>query len=125
MHPAIVDTLKAAYFAKPSSLGYEYLDKFNAGKQEPELPFPLIALSATGVFHGIYEYKTGAQVETNFDGNTFISTYTSHIRSLEKLKDEKPARYRHIMSTLYRLAVSHPTDIGTAGPGDVFDLIED
>ena len=98
LHQAVVDMLKAAYFAFPLII------LSTMGVRKPYYAaFSFVSLSK--VFCRIYEYKTGAQVKLNFNGNTFISTYTSHIPSLEKLKNEKPARYCHIMLTLYKLVV--------------------
>ena len=50
---AIVETLKAAFFSKPSSLGNQYLNKFHSSlpdaPDEHELSISLVALGATGV----------------------------------------------------------------------------
>jgi len=52
LSPAIVRVLKASFFQRPTSTGYQVLNKCVSsieGLEEPELPIAMVALAATGV----------------------------------------------------------------------------
>ena len=121
---AIIDTLKAAFFSKPSSLGNQYLDKFRStlpDMEEHELSISLVALGATGVsyiqynlyiadsvwqvYAALYEFNSGFYKELPFSGNTFIRAYTAHVALLKKLKSQKPTQFHEVMSKLYKFVV--------------------
>lgn len=63
-HPAIADTIKAAFFTSSCSIGYQYVDKFTSSvahmPNEREVPISLLALALIGVssflmlFTGLY-----------------------------------------------------------------------
>ncbi|KAF8952950.1 hypothetical protein BDZ97DRAFT_1930154 [Flammula alnicola] len=128
LNQAIIDTLKAAFFSKPSSIGNQYLDKFTSilpeKPDERELSIPLVALCATGVYAGLYEYRSGFHKELSFSGNTFIKAYSTHVKSLEKLKAGKPTLFHEIMSKLYKLVVTVSRDDGIASDNDIFSIID-
>lgn len=106
---AIIDTFKATFFSKPSSLHNQYLDKFLStlpDVEKHELSISLVALGATEVSYiqcnlyiadsvwqvyvALYKFNLGFYKELPFSGNTFIRVYTAHVASLEKLKFQKP-----------------------------------
>lgn len=52
LNPAFIDVLKSSFFHRPTSVGYQILDKCMSsvkGLTEPELPMAMVALGATGV----------------------------------------------------------------------------
>jgi len=53
MNPALIETIKSAYFASPRSLGNKFVDKFSSSigtmPEEKELPISLVALNMTAV----------------------------------------------------------------------------
>jgi hypothetical protein len=115
---------KLLLFLKPSSLGNQYLDKFQSTLPEVEehrLSILLVALGATGVsnvqcnlsipdllwqlYVGLYEFNSGFYKELPFSGNIFIRAYTAHIASLKKLQSQKLTQFYEVMSELYKLVM--------------------
>jgi hypothetical protein len=53
----------------------------------------------------LYQFQNGFYQETKFNGNIFIGIYLSHVRSLEKVKKEKPTKFHEFMAKLFDLVV--------------------
>ena len=52
LNPALIQVIRDAFFATPTSFGYKFKDQYvssHASQPDPELTIPLVALSATAV----------------------------------------------------------------------------
>lgn len=52
LSPALIDTIKDAYFATPTAFGFKFMNHFVSSHPtlaEPEMTIPLVALGATAV----------------------------------------------------------------------------
>ena len=124
MNPAILDTIKNAWFSKKNGTGKPFIPQFPVVGGKRHIPIPLIALAATAVrclllssfdvlkasvhkqqiYFGLYQYKTGSHIQVDFDGNTFSPRYRAHKAALEKLEKESKKTYARVMLAIFDYA---------------------
>jgi hypothetical protein len=126
-HPAIVDTIRDAYFQTPTSIGYRATKEYNSGldlgKTKLCLPPSLVALAATGVspclissdstltralfgfqvHAALKEWAPGTHQRGKLDGNIYTTVYRDHMNTLEHIKTETNEGYYDILATLHNL----------------------
>ncbi|KAJ3520505.1 hypothetical protein NMY22_g12727 [Coprinellus aureogranulatus] len=127
LNPAIIETLKSAYFGSEKAIGYRFRDDFKVlynGETHYEISPSLLALAATAVYHSLQEYRTRAHMEIPFHGNVFFPTYKSHIRTLQKLEQERPSRYHEVLRRVYELVAIHGDHHEAPEEQDAFKLID-
>ncbi|KAJ3525551.1 hypothetical protein NMY22_g10529 [Coprinellus aureogranulatus] len=127
LNPAIIETLKSAYFGSEQAIGYRFKEDFKVlynGETRYEIPPSLLALAATAVYHSLQEYRTGTHMEIPFHGNVFFPTYKSHIRTLQQLEQERPSRYHEILRRVYELVAIHGNHHEASEEQDAFKLID-
>lgn len=123
-HPALIGTIRAAYFSNNHSIGYRYVDRFlssiPAKPDEKEIPIPLLALSLTGVgsfcdfnlvtnefqlYSCLYEFRGGQKEDLDFDGATFRTVNQTLTNILEKLKRDRPLEFHERLHDIFNLVV--------------------
>ncbi|PPR00388.1 hypothetical protein CVT26_009669 [Gymnopilus dilepis] len=114
LSPALIDTIKEAFFATPTAFGFRFKDEYVSShptRPEPELTIPLVALGATALYAAIFEWREGkkatrpsqnskASMAEKFEGDQFKAVFDRHVGALASLKT-KPNTYHTIMSTLF------------------------
>ncbi|KAH6912305.1 hypothetical protein BKA70DRAFT_1219437 [Coprinopsis sp. MPI-PUGE-AT-0042] len=123
-NPAIIETLKEAFFSSSNGAGTRHIDHFPVKKDKRQIPIPLLALAATGVHYGLYQYKDGSRDDKlPFSGNIFSSVYAAHQDALETLSLKSKKTFCRIMSTIFDLVAA--SKASTSGSGnDIFSVIE-
>ncbi|KAG1810189.1 uncharacterized protein HD556DRAFT_1302543 [Suillus plorans] len=92
-------------FDGAKSIGVKYAGRFgeiasNKGNR-PKIPIPLLALVATAVYAALFWKTLGSPGKFNFTGNQFSETYVFHVKFLEKLKKDAPAKFHCMMADIY------------------------
>ncbi|KAH6866129.1 hypothetical protein BKA70DRAFT_1500328 [Coprinopsis sp. MPI-PUGE-AT-0042] len=126
MSPAIIDTLKQGFFSPSHNSGTHVLDGFPTHREARHMSIPLLALAATGVHYGLYQFKDGAKDNTlTFSGNLFLGVYEGHHNNLQGILQKSPRTFHRVMSTIFTLtAGSSVKRTNISGGGDFFSIIE-
>ncbi|KAG2158665.1 uncharacterized protein EDB93DRAFT_1245899 [Suillus bovinus] len=119
-------------FHSSKSIAIKFVERFveiaNNKGQRPEVPIPLLALVATAVYAALLWKSQGSSSKFNFTGNLFSETYNYHVRFLEKLKKDAPAKFHCMMADIYeaaqKLRYSGATAGGHAAELEAFDLLD-
>ncbi|KAI0054328.1 hypothetical protein BV25DRAFT_1922791 [Artomyces pyxidatus] len=125
-HRAIISHLARTFFGSQPVIRFddEYYVVDKWGPDEPELPAPMIAFSATAVAAGLKDYQTGDFRPVHFQasdkkGTTgFYDIYVDHMRTLRDLERVNPEGYHQLTAYLYQAAagfVVGPTDVEPSG----------
>ncbi|KAF8878335.1 hypothetical protein BD779DRAFT_1676926 [Infundibulicybe gibba] len=104
-HPVILTVLEQCFFTGPSSIGARLINKFKSSRkdrpEEKEVPIPMLALIATGVYAATKEWETGSRIKTEFGGKLFEMTYQRHVEFLDTILAEKPNAFHAMMHRIY------------------------
>ncbi|KAG2126250.1 uncharacterized protein EDB93DRAFT_1257653 [Suillus bovinus] len=119
-------------FHSSKSIAIKFAERFveiaNNKGQHPEVPIPLLALVATAVYTALLWKSQGSSSKFNFTGNLFSETYNYHVRFLEKLKKDAPAKFHCMMADIYeaaqKLRYSGATTGGHAAELEAFELLD-
>ncbi|KAG1743379.1 hypothetical protein EDB19DRAFT_2024023 [Suillus lakei] len=114
------------------SIAIKFVERFveiaNNKGQRPEVPIPFLALVATAVYAALLWKSQGSPLKFNFTGNLFSETYNYHVRFLEKLKKDAPAKFHCMMADIYeaaqKLRYSGATASGHAAELEAFELLD-
>ncbi|KAH6906002.1 hypothetical protein BKA70DRAFT_1224936 [Coprinopsis sp. MPI-PUGE-AT-0042] len=124
-NPAIINTLKEAFFSSSHGAGTRHIDHFPVKNGQRQIPIPLLALAATGVHYGLYQYKDGSKNDKlPFSGNIFTSIYMAHEDALKTLSTKSNKTFRCIMSTIFDLVAANSKASTSSGGNDIFSVIE-
>ncbi|KII87234.1 hypothetical protein PLICRDRAFT_248709 [Plicaturopsis crispa FD-325 SS-3] len=101
-HPAIIGLLRT-FFGHNGELR-RHPEKFVVeGEQEPQLPAAMVAFAATAI-HFALQCHTRPEKSmrgVQFSAAMYTTIFDMHMSNLEETREEKPAKYRHLMSKLY------------------------
>ncbi|KAG1761734.1 hypothetical protein EDD22DRAFT_953734 [Suillus occidentalis] len=119
-------------FHSSRSIAIKFTERFveiaNNKGQRPEVPIPLLALVATAVYAALLWKSQGSPSKFNFTGNLFSETYNYHVRFLEKLKKDAPAKFHCMMADIYeaaqKLRYSSAAASGHAAELEAFELLD-
>ncbi|KAG1891714.1 uncharacterized protein F5891DRAFT_1197478 [Suillus fuscotomentosus] len=119
-------------FHSSKSIAIKFVEHFieiaNNKGQRPEVPIPLLALVATAVYAALLWKSQGSSSKFNFTGNLFSETYNYHVRFLEKLKKDAPAKFHCMMADIYeaaqKLRYSGAAAGGHAAELEAFELLD-
>ncbi|KAG2085580.1 uncharacterized protein F5147DRAFT_781952 [Suillus discolor] len=119
-------------FHSSKSIAIKFAECFveiaNNKGQRPEVPIPLLALVATAVYAALLWKSQGSSSKFNFTGNLFSETYNYHVRFLEKLKKDAPAKFHCMMADIYeaaqKLRYSGAAAGGHAAELEAFELLD-
>ncbi|KAG2368154.1 hypothetical protein BDR07DRAFT_1478481 [Suillus spraguei] len=119
-------------FHSSRSIAIKFTERFveiaNNKGQRPEVPIPLLALVATAVYAALLWKSQGSPSKFNFTGNLFSETYNYHVRFLEKLKKDAPAKFHCMMADIYeaaqKLRYSGAAASGHAAELEAFELLD-
>ncbi|KAG1737344.1 hypothetical protein EDD22DRAFT_959670 [Suillus occidentalis] len=119
-------------FHSSRSIAIKFTEHFveiaNNKGQRPEVPIPLLALVATAVYAALLWKSQGSPSKFNFTGNLFSETYNYHVRFLEKLKKDAPAKFHCMMADIYeaaqKLRYSSAAASGHAAELEAFELLD-
>ncbi|KAG1733540.1 hypothetical protein EDB19DRAFT_2041212 [Suillus lakei] len=119
-------------FHSSRSVAIKFVEHFieiaNNKGQPPEVPIPLLALVATAVYAALLWKSQGSPSKFNFTGNLFSETYNYHVRFLEKLKKDAPAKFHCMMADIYeaaqKLQYSGAAASGHAAELEAFELLD-
>ncbi|EIW74928.1 hypothetical protein CONPUDRAFT_159699 [Coniophora puteana RWD-64-598 SS2] len=108
-HPAVLNTLRGAFFKGPNSAGVKFRSQFTsilAGPQasELELPSPMLALAATAVRSAILDNHTDpSKRDASFEQTADVpTTYASFTKTLDRLMNESDTKYHRLMHKLLK-----------------------
>ncbi|KAG2338132.1 hypothetical protein BDR05DRAFT_1004462 [Suillus weaverae] len=114
-------------FHSSRSIAIKFTERFieiaNNKGQHPEVPIPLLALVATAVYTALLWKSQGSPSKFNFTGNLFSETYNYHVRFLEKLKKDAPAKFHCMMADIYEAAHGAAAS-GHAAELKAFELLD-
>ncbi|KAI0353816.1 hypothetical protein OH77DRAFT_1590904 [Trametes cingulata] len=128
--PVFVETLRAAFFKRPNSLGFKISDRFESTlpekPDEKEIPAAMLALVATTLHAAIQDCKQGYTAPRDFTTNEYWGVYKDHIQELSTIRMAGPVQYHVLMHSLWR-QISDPLGArGRAGPtGTSFLNVQD
>ncbi|KAG2153428.1 uncharacterized protein EDB93DRAFT_1248702 [Suillus bovinus] len=119
-------------FHSSKSIAIKFAEHFveitNNKGQHPKVPIPLLALVATAVYAALLWKLQGSSSKFNFTGNLFSETYNYHVRFLENLKKDAPAKFHCMMANIYeaaqKLQYSCATAGGHAAELEAFELLD-
>ncbi|OJT06024.1 hypothetical protein TRAPUB_1711 [Trametes pubescens] len=104
--PVFIETLRVAFFKRPSSLGFELSKQFESSlpnkPDEKELPAPMLALVATALHAAIEDCKYGHKQPCDFSSNDYWNVYKDHIQELSSIRRDGPLQYHVLMHGLWR-----------------------
>ncbi|KAI0056074.1 hypothetical protein BV25DRAFT_1842561 [Artomyces pyxidatus] len=111
-HPAIISHLRNTFFGSQPVIRFPdhmyVLEEW--GEDEPELPAPMVAFSATTVCAGLKDYQTGTYRPVDFKASDkqgergFYDIYLDHIRTLKGIAQSNPQGYHDLMCYLWHAA---------------------
>jgi len=102
-HPAIETTIRAAFFNRKDSDDLIGLCGSSIpGSEEPEVPIPMVALSATAIHAALDDY---AGPRGSFSAELYKDTYLRHVATLENIKESNVQAFHVIMASLYTRCV--------------------
>ncbi|KAI9460725.1 hypothetical protein F5148DRAFT_1369187 [Russula earlei] len=104
-NPLILAVLEQCFFTGPASIGARLPSKFKSSRSdrpdEKEIPIPMLALVATGVYAAIKEWECSPHIKADFGSNIFENTYRRHVDFLRKILKDGPNKYHAMMHRIY------------------------
>ncbi|KAI0632644.1 hypothetical protein C8Q77DRAFT_1261945 [Trametes polyzona] len=101
-----VETLRAAFFKRPNSFGFQICHLFQSSlpekPNEKELPAPMLALVATAIHAAIEDFKLGHHQPRDFSTNDYCGVYEDHMLILTNIRTQGPVQYHVLMHGLWR-----------------------
>ncbi|KAL1939191.1 hypothetical protein VTO73DRAFT_10232 [Trametes versicolor] len=92
--PVFIETLRGAFFKRPSSLDFELSKQFESSLPnkpgEKELPAPMLVLVATALHAAIEDRKYGHKQPRDFSSNNYWNVYKDHIQELSSIRRAGP-----------------------------------
>ncbi|KAF8715291.1 hypothetical protein AX14_012640 [Amanita brunnescens Koide BX004] len=117
-HQAIIEVLRAVFFAPPTPITVQYPDRFKLDNKETlKLTSSMVALAATGIHHALDEWHDGVHRQVKFHINTYSSVYREHMKALHHIQSRNELAYNVLMRKLFRRARA-------SIPGDVTSLLD-
>ncbi|PPR04560.1 hypothetical protein CVT24_012069 [Panaeolus cyanescens] len=106
LNEAIPSIIIGVMFGNGKNWGHRHKSSFKSSHpdhpNEPELPIPLVALTATALYAAINNWANGTLCKGRFTGDSFKDKYEEHVASLDDLKKRAPNNFHHVMHTLYK-----------------------
>ncbi|KAI0819803.1 hypothetical protein BC628DRAFT_1525366 [Trametes gibbosa] len=99
--PVFLETLRVAFFKKPSSFGFEVSKYFESSlpdkPDEKEIPAAMLSLVATALHAAIEDCKHNHMQPRDFSANDYWSVYKDHIQELSTIRAHGPTQF-HVSS---------------------------
>ncbi|EIW53614.1 uncharacterized protein TRAVEDRAFT_23899 [Trametes versicolor FP-101664 SS1] len=115
--PVFLETLRVAFFKRPSSLGFKISEHFESSlpdkPDEKEIPAAMLALVATALHAAIEDCKHNRVQPRDFSSNDYWGVYKDHIQELSTIRTHGPVQFHVLMHGFWR-RISTP--MGTSGP---------
>ncbi|KIL62907.1 hypothetical protein M378DRAFT_179510 [Amanita muscaria Koide BX008] len=116
---AIVGTIRDDLFAGSNTVLLKFQHRFKKEPDQNMLTPSVIALAATAVYACLKEWESGFRVTSHFTTNLFEMVYRTHLKHLEKIREENETAYMTMLRRLFRLAAA-----SQQGEVDDFDLTD-
>ncbi|KAH9856107.1 hypothetical protein C2E23DRAFT_882237 [Lenzites betulinus] len=104
--PVFIETLRVAFFKRPSSFGFELSKHFESSlpekPDEKEIPAAMLALVATALHAAIEDCKHGYKQPRDFTANDYWGVYKDHIQELSSIRMGGPVQYHVLMHGFWR-----------------------
>ncbi|KXN84703.1 hypothetical protein AN958_12222 [Leucoagaricus sp. SymC.cos] len=110
LNPAIIKTLRRAWFLSGNSFGAQfdtYYIPSGSRTSEPRFTIPMVALAATAVYAALKMWETGDLVDEPFKGEKYAPIYQRHVTYLTQSRANIRPHYRLVMTTLYKEVRCH------------------
>ncbi|KAL1937052.1 hypothetical protein VTO73DRAFT_15570 [Trametes versicolor] len=115
--PVFLETLRVAFFKRPSSLGFRISEHFESSlpdkPDEKEIPAAMLALVATALYAAIEDCKHNRVQPRDFSSNDYWGVYKDLIQELSTIRTHGPVQFHVLMHGFWR-RISTP--MGTSGP---------
>ncbi|KAL1940481.1 hypothetical protein VTO73DRAFT_9053 [Trametes versicolor] len=117
--PVFLETLRVAFFKRPSSLGFRLSKFFESSvpdkPDEKEIPAPMLALVATALHAAIEDCKHNLTQSRDFTANDYWNVYKDHIQELSTIRHSGPLQFHVLMHGFWRQLSASMGGSGHAG----------
>ncbi|KAF8069117.1 hypothetical protein FPV67DRAFT_1448926 [Lyophyllum atratum] len=104
-NPTLLSVMEEVFFTGTTSIGARLPSKFKSSLKdkpdEKEVPIPMLAHVATGIYASLKEREEGPHVQADFGSGVFENTYKRHVDFLESIRRDAPKKFHGMMHRIY------------------------